>query len=460
MTPFGLIVIALCVVGLARWGPRSLTWLAAASVPLYDSAAVTVGGLGLSPFYVIVVVQLVLRFAAERPPSPRDGAARRDTTLMALFWVACTCATILGPAVFGGVDVVASGIGLDDQVDSLTRLAFSVSNAAQILYLTLNLAFVWLVARERLDVARLLTVVFGTGTVLALAALLAPTVGLEWPRALFDNNPRNFYSNLDSRLRGPMAEPSHLGIFALAGFAFFGARLLMARHARAVACFAAWLLASGVVLLRTESGTALGGAAVTAVVASAVVVVRLIRSPRTRVPVPGFLLLVALCAAAAVALDPVLRYARTIVESKQGSMSQSTRGYVDAHAYSLAWDTFGMGVGLGSNRASSLLALLLSSVGIVGTLLFAALVLRCFSRALRSREGAAPGLALLAYVAAAVVSSASFSSPVLWTLIAAGLSTYVVHAPPAPLHTASGTVPVRGRRTMRPAALEPSSDPR
>ena len=54
--------------------------------------------------------------------------------------------------------------------------------------------------------------------------------------------------------------------------------------------------------------------------------------------------------------------------------SYSDRSAADRYSYHLAWDTLGIGVGVGSNRASSFAATLLSTVGIAGTLLLAVVI--------------------------------------------------------------------------------------
>jgi hypothetical protein len=56
---------------------------------------------------------------------------------------------------------------------------------------------------------------------------------------------------------------------------------------------------------------------------------------------------------------------------KIGSVSALSRFGADAYAFDLVLKTYGLGVGLGSNRPSSFVAALLSQVGVVGFVLFA-----------------------------------------------------------------------------------------
>ncbi len=55
---------------------------------------------------------------------------------------------------------------------------------------------------------------------------------------------------------------------------------------------------------------------------------------------------------------------------KQESVSFSSRTTADIHALKLFLESYGLGVGLGSNRPSSLIPYLLSQCGIIGTFMF------------------------------------------------------------------------------------------
>jgi len=66
--------------------------------------------------------------------------------------------------------------------------------------------------------------------------------------------------------------------------------------------------------------------------------------------------------------------------SKGDSSSFINRTASDLYALQLLLRTYCLGVGLGANRASSLLATLLSNVGIVGVLLFGGFYIRLFAK--------------------------------------------------------------------------------
>lgn len=71
-----------------------------------------------------------------------------------------------------------------------------------------------------------------------------------------------------------------------------------------------------------------------------------------------------------IGLENFLNIVDIYLINKSESMSFTSRTIADMHAIKLFIDTYGLGVGLGSNRPSSLLPYLLSQVGFIGTIMF------------------------------------------------------------------------------------------
>jgi hypothetical protein len=70
--------------------------------------------------------------------------------------------------------------------------------------------------------------------------------------------------------------------------------------------------------------------------------------------------------------SPELRdLVNVVLLEKSDGDSFKVRLESDLHSFEILWRTYGLGVGLGSNRPSSFLTFLLSNVGIFGFLLFA-----------------------------------------------------------------------------------------
>jgi hypothetical protein len=234
---------------------------------------------------------------------------------------------------------------------------------------------------------------------------------------IFDNSPRNFYATQlsETRMRGQFSEPSHLGAFATAALAFaLSAARVMTGRAR---IFSIALAAGSVVcVIASATGTAL--VAIIPLVAIYVVggIARAVISGK----VSSFVIVaLPVAAGATIVLMPrAIQLVNDLVSTKLTSISYIIRAPQDANAWSLLWGTNGLGVGLGSNRSSSLATMMLSTVGVPGVLLLSIMLISVLYVAARSRASRPAAWALLAYVTCAAISVADFTSPVMW--LAAG----------------------------------------
>lgn len=133
--------------------------------------------------------------------------------------------------------------------------------------------------------------------------------------------------------------------------------------------------------------------------------------------------------------DRVVRYFQLTLFEKMSTQSGVERSSWNASAWANFLDTYGLGVGLGSSRASSYVLLLLSNVGIVGTLLFVAFIVRVFSAESddpRSNQAVqdASRQAVLATLCAAVTSWGVFDLGLIFYAFAAAATV----APTSSLH--------------------------
>jgi hypothetical protein len=131
--------------------------------------------------------------------------------------------------------------------------------------------------------------------------------------------------------------------------------------------------------------------------------------------IPGILVAIGLVAS----YPWTSNWVRILVSEKDGTVSSITRSYVDANGVEVFFETAWFGSGLGSNRTSSLFHMLLSTVGLIGLLLFITLIAISVLICLSVPDLFACGMALLTLVAASFVSLADFTSPLLWSLVAA-----------------------------------------
>jgi len=95
----------------------------------------------------------------------------------------------------------------------------------------------------------------------------------------------------------------------------------------------------------------------------------------------GILVLFSVCALSTLAI-PVVRDNLLEQTLNKGGTSFLARGAADLYAFQVAYDTFGIGVGLGSTRASSLVSTMLSTVGVAGFATFIIMIWRLFQNEL------------------------------------------------------------------------------
>jgi hypothetical protein len=144
-------------------------------------------------------------------------------------------------------------------------------------------------------------------------------------------------------------------------------------------------------------------------------------------------------------LPIIAKFVETTINQKVSSSSYNDRSFSDATSYDLLLSTFGFGVGLGANRASSFLPGLLSTTGIIGTLLFAAAVVTLLVRGSRVPAYRPVVWALVTLLVVKLVSGPdlSDSSGILWVSLgllsnASRLSTRSTAPDPSHLVESSG----------------------
>jgi hypothetical protein len=108
------------------------------------------------------------------------------------------------------------------------------------------------------------------------------------------------------------------------------------------------------------------------------------------------------------------------VINKSETASFINRTTADLHALNLFFNTYGLGVGLGSNRPSSLLPYLLSQLGIVGTSLFIIFIVKisvfCY-KALRDTEYFGFFFLIPSVLINQLIAYPDITNPTLWQFI-------------------------------------------
>ncbi|CAN5142609.1 hypothetical protein BH09ACT12_BH09ACT12_08000 [soil metagenome] len=399
---------------LPDWRAR-FPWLLSLTLALPASGAVPISALPLTPYLVVALV--IGTFVAHqwaRGELPVTGWPGSGLLLGFLGWAALI--TLAGPAIFNGITVLntSSGSGL---VES-NSLRYTGSNIAQVAYFAISaIVVIWFAQRERLSPHLLLPGLYGC-MALSTWRLLSEKAGLPFPSALVDNSTRAYIDEPGNyRLRGVFTEPSTLAHYSIATLAFCAVML----YARTRGDRTRWLyvalgVLAGVNIVFSRSGTGVIGGALVVVVVVVLIVGRAVRSERgmTGVAITGCAVVVA----GLVFSSAILDYGREVFSTKVDSSSYDQRTFADQFALSLFGQTRGLGVGLGSNQPSSLMPMLLSCVGVVGTLLFVVFVVGVVLRSIAAPGGLGPAVVVISLIVTKSVAGSFLSEPLLMLGIA------------------------------------------
>ena len=206
------------------------------------------------------------------------------------------------------------------------------------------------------------------------------------------------------RISGTFAETSTFSAFSLPLFAFCASLWASGVRKRTSGVLAAATL---LLLLGSTSSTAYAGLAVYAACIGAAAALRVLWST----PRFGAVALLLWSAAVAVCLVLLLRpeigqrvldYLQLTLVRKMDSSSALERGSWNSQAWQNFIDTWGVGTGLGSARASSYPLVLASNLGVLGMLLYAAFLARVFFGAVHGTRRAVLAALIAASISAVV----------------------------------------------------------
>lgn len=359
------------------------------------------------------------RFAPSLPAVPGLQA-------LVLFGLWGAAVTLIAPVLFEGLAVTGPDVGAIHFLNSAVQPA--TSNIAQLVYLAIAIAAIALVARDRSTAIDAVGLVLIASTLLSFWALLGRDLGVPFPTGVFDNSPA--FRFIDSapggvpRFRGIFPEPAALATVSLAAIAFLAAYLPRSRGwhrvgAAVVLGCAAWNAAVSTATTLIISGLVL------ALLAVGFFVFRFVLSSM-RVS-PGLILVVCVVGSLLVlALPSIANSFATTVGEKVESTSYDQRSFADNFSYGLVLQTFGLGVGLGSNRPSSFLAGLLSTTGVVGTVLFVVAVASVLTRAAPIRAVRPVMWAFVSLLISKIISAPDLGDPTGLTWLSLGVLGHAV----------------------------------
>jgi hypothetical protein len=386
------ILICAAILAFACWPTRSLFVGLAASIAFGATALVTLGSLGGSSplIYTLFAGLLVAIFPLRRGIRGDIGMLFRYSMTA---WLVCALliyaviGAVLFPRLFAGhTSVFVSShtrggvyeMPLGPVSGNISQTGYFVLGGLTFLALSAGLLrdnaleqvrrgfFLWCALHTGLGLLDLMGKLAGAGDILAFLRTASYAMLTETTQAGF------------ARIAGAQSEASAFASMSLAAlaFAFTYWRRTASRFALALT-----LTLMGLLVLSTSSTGYVGLA-----VLGLPVVFSICRSlSRRRLHGQEIFLLVLGFASLFVALglavhsdkffDPLIRLVNESVFEKAGSASGQERGYWNYISVKSFADTFGLGVGIGSSRASSWPVAVLSQLGAVGCIMLALLVL-------------------------------------------------------------------------------------
>ncbi len=441
VTLFSLILLPLCAVWCLK--PMRLLQLLFIVAIFEAAAAVTVGSLGVQPglvpalaFVLYVLLQMILGAAY-----PGRHAAWRIVSPLVLVGVWALASSFLMPRLFEGQVYVWPQKSLPPFV--LTLLEPTSSNLNQDFYLALNLVVLVVTAffltksdvrlRPLLD-AYLISV--GLAAFVGVWQFASKMAHVPYPDALFYSNPgwailTGQTMGAIPRINGSFAEPSSFGSYMAASACCTGWLTIQGHRDRILRVI--FVVSVGGVLLSTSTTgiVSLGLAGVLVIGMAILGGSTRIMGAILKYGIPLVVLGAFVGFVATVLAPSILTSLGDIFNAtanKGNSSSYNDRTSTDIDSINAALGTYGLGVGWGSDRSSSLIPGLLAGVGFPGMagILWFAFALGRRVRAARRSGCDADTLmvidgccgALVGYLLAAVLSAPTLSSVGFFVLLA------------------------------------------
>ena len=389
------------------------------------------------------------------------------------FWKWATLSALVCPFLFKGMRVIDPRSDSGDAASAFffkgetSPLHWSFGNLGQVIYLTLNLIAVLYVLRPRRDSneARLSAGALRTTfAIVALTALLQSVIawkGWNFPYSFFNGNPaytQAFEAQLEDvrRVSSTFTEASSAGGFlAAAALGLLATRLSGRNIGRALI----FLAVGGLILTTATTGyVAFLVGVFGMLIYFAYGSMRGRLSPRAlwRSVLASSVVFV-LILSLLVIVPPLRQAALESTFNKGDTYSFLVRTSIDWYSIQLLFKTYGLGVGLGSNRPSSFTTYLLGNVGLIGTFLFALFAARlCKQLFEASRRPGNPSAAMVAWTLVGLLIAEGLalpdlSWPPLWAVIIVGFSVlasreeraerYIRVVSPLPVETPSPAIP-------------------
>ncbi len=348
------------------------------------SSAVNIAGRGIQPYYLIAGF-IIARALVNRALGARSYKRMPQGNWLLLFAVIAVGSAFLCPILFAGVPIYDPKIGIDDGLFVRPPLRFGLNNVIQASYLVWHIASAFALLAIKFSATKTRRAFLGAFYIEAFfvsAESLCQIAGINFPLWIVLNNPgyslwENSMEAYGTRNPGTFAEPSLAGAFLTLYCIGFLAEYLAGKGSMFRVIVA--MVASGLVASSSSVFTL-----------CFVPIPLLIRYSPFRFPwyvnlkqtKRIGLIFFMVCMPLILVLLFSSGYREvltTLTVSKGESGSFINRTASDLYGLQLLLQTYGIGVGLGSSRSSSLITTLLSNVGITGFIAFGVFYFKLFT---------------------------------------------------------------------------------
>lgn len=383
------------------WGIRPTIYLFFCAAPFGSLAVIPTaltGGLTFTPAPIAALL-LIVR-ACLIPGAGALLAANvlraRPLALLGLFWCVALITTLFMPRLFAGFVLVVPVRVVEG---SLAPLAPSVQNLSQLFYLTISIAtvgaaFVMMRRPElRQTVLHAIVVSAIIMVLTGVADMYGPVLGLEGLLEAFRTATYRLIVDAEvlgeRRVVGLMPEASAFGSVCVRYLAlvYFLRHSFLRTDASRYALTPVMLALAAFTYLSTSSAAYVG----LAILLGLIALEWLWRAiwawePHHRRKVAldlglagtGFVGAICLVLLSPALLDVIWASLDAILFSKTETSSFAERNLWTATSLRAAFDTYGLGTGVGGTRASNIFVALLSNVGVLGAALYIAFMISCF----------------------------------------------------------------------------------
>jgi hypothetical protein len=377
------VVFFICAAYCFLFREDSLLGLLLIATTFEAASAINIGERGIQPYYVIAMF-IIARALANQMLGTRTARTLQESNWLLIFGAIAIASAFVLPVVFAGIPIYDPKIGIDEGLFIRPPLTLNLNNVAQAGYLACHIATAFALLSIKFSptkTRRAFLWAFYIEVFFVSAESFCQLAGIQFPLSLILNNPgyalwTNAQEGYGTRNPGTFTEPSLAGAFLLLYCVGFLTQYL-ARNGKAIRVIIS-IVASGMV----ASSTSL----FTLCLAPFVILVRYspFRFPwyinlRQTKRIVWILFLLVTPLMLVLLFSAGYREILTVLTVSKGeSGSFINRTAADLYSLQLLLQTHGLGVGLGSNRSSSLLATLLSNVGVAGTLAFGVFCFRLF----------------------------------------------------------------------------------